>query len=233
APYFGSCIYNLTGGSTILNSIFYNNTAGYGTLSSEYTGSWASVKNSIFYNNPFVAVNNIISYRGASAAAVSYSIVEGGHPGTGKLNVNPAFVNAASPAGEDGIPGTADDGFRLLDTSPAINAGAYDPSLPATDIIGNTRIVGNSVDMGAYEFIPSKMYVDASVEIPGDGLSWGNAFSNLSDALAVADSVSAINTIYIAKGTYYPTGNQNGTDRNAAFLIPKRGGIEIYGGYPN
>src|SRR5690606_22309044 len=47
------------------------------------------------------------------------------------------------------------------------------------------------------------------------------------------DSVSAINTIHIAKGTYYPTGNQNGTDRNAAFLIPKRGGIEIYGGYPN
>jgi len=232
-PYYGSCIYNLAGGSTILNSTFYNNKAAYGTLFNEYAGSWANVKNSIFYNNPLLAVNNILNYHGGGSATVSYSIVEGGYGGSGNLNVNPSFVNAASPAGEDGIPGTADDGLRLQNASPAINAGTYDSSLPATDILGNTRIYDNSVDIGAYEFLPSEIYVDASLETTGNGFSWASAFRNLSDALAVAETVNTIKTIYVSKGTYYPTGTQNGTDRNTTFLIPQRGGIEIYGGYPN
>lgn len=38
---------------------------------------------------------------------------------------NPLFVNEGSPRGPDGIPWTADDGFRLLNSSPAAGWGPY------------------------------------------------------------------------------------------------------------
>ncbi len=75
------------------------------------------------------------------------------------------------------------------------------------------------------------LYVDSSAVNPGNGSSWSNALKTLSDALVVADQQSNINSIRVAKGTYYPTGTQNATDRSRTFLIPQRGGIKIYGGY--
>ncbi len=81
----------------------------------------------------------------------------------------PMFVNAADANGADNIFGTVDDGLRLMTGSPAINTGSNNnpryvssSSTPPTnmeflfktgalDIAGNPRIVGSSIDMGAYE----------------------------------------------------------------------------------
>ena len=81
----------------------------------------------------------------------------------------PMFVNAADADGLDNIFGTADDGLRLTTGSPAINTGSNNnpryvssSSTPPTnmeflfktgtlDLAGNARIVGSSIDMGAYE----------------------------------------------------------------------------------
>jgi len=60
--------------------------------------------------------------------------------GLGNITNDPAFVN---PAVND---------FHLQSNSPCINAGenAYAPS--GSDLDGNPRIVGGTVDMGAYEY---------------------------------------------------------------------------------
>ncbi|MES2777560.1 MAG: choice-of-anchor Q domain-containing protein [Bacteroidota bacterium] len=76
-------------------------------------------------------------------------------------------------------------------------------------------------------------YVDASRPSSGAGTSWATAFKTLAEAVEAANANGIIHEIYVAKGTYYPTGSsQNSTNRDSAFTI-KRGGFEIYGGYPN
>jgi len=65
------------------------------------------------------------------------------HPdGTGNTTNNPQFVNAAAA------------NFGLLATSPCIDTGrvAYWMT-KATDLPGNTRVIGSSVDMGAHELV--------------------------------------------------------------------------------
>jgi parallel beta-helix repeat protein len=59
----------------------------------------------------------------------------------GNITANPLFVD----------PAKAD--YQLQSTSPAINAGTNSaPDLPKRDILGKKRIVGGTVDMGAYEY---------------------------------------------------------------------------------
>jgi hypothetical protein len=84
----------------------------------------------------------------------------------------------------------------------------------------------------------SVLYVNASVSGgKGDGSSWANAYSSLSDALALAHNYDEIKTIKVAKGTYKPTKKPfkngveiyDGGDRDYTFHIPN--GTIIEGGY--
>jgi len=72
-----------------------------------------------------------------------------GTDGGGNLDVDPHFVNAANPAGPDGIWRTADDGLALTSGSLCIDAGLASAA-PLTDILGNPRV--GPPDIGAYEF---------------------------------------------------------------------------------
>jgi len=118
---------------TIVNTtIAYN----YGSGISSRNGSAPIIENSIVWGNSGG------SFSGASSGSsiVSYSDIEGGFAGTGNLNVDPLFL---SPAGND---------YHLTADSPLINAGNNNvPDLPATDLEGKPRIIGGTVDMGAYE----------------------------------------------------------------------------------
>ncbi len=72
--------------------------------------------------------------------------------GPGNLNIAPAFLNPASPLGSDGIFGTADDGYNLVDCSPGINQGTNNADTNALDAAGLPRVYNSQRDMGAYEF---------------------------------------------------------------------------------
>lgn len=91
----------------------------------------ATVINSIFWGN----LPNEIE----GAVTVSHSDVQGGFPGTGNIDQDPQFVDM----------GAFD--LRLAPCSPARDAGVLFGGMPATDLIGNPRVVDLAPDMGAYE----------------------------------------------------------------------------------
>ncbi|MEE9373044.1 MAG: FG-GAP-like repeat-containing protein [Saprospiraceae bacterium] len=82
---------------------------------------------------------------GSSSPTVTYSIVQGGQGGTGNLNQDPLFADAA---GGD---------FSLTFASPALDAGDDTANSGTLDLAGNNRKFqaipgGTQIDMGAYEF---------------------------------------------------------------------------------
>jgi predicted outer membrane repeat protein len=176
-------------------------------------------------------------------ASVRYCCIEGlkeSFGGPGNIGADPMFIPSMGP-----LPN-----YHLLKESSCINAGtntAYpcnvsqpnsvtgtwvdptDPSCTAgsADLDGEPRIRGGIVDVGAYEFqlpVGTIVYVDDSAPGIQDGSNWGDAFTKLQDALAVA---YAGQEIRVAQGTYMPA-DPNGS-REASFQLKK--GVKIQGGF--
>jgi len=122
------------------------------------TGDELRILNCILWNS-----GREIAGIGDLSVTVAYSNVQGGYQGLGNISADPLFLD---PVGPDGRVGSEDDDLRLVPGSPCIDGG--DPAmlpndLADTDEDGNTteplpcdrdgrnRIVGVSVDMGAYE----------------------------------------------------------------------------------
>jgi len=131
----GAGIRNNDPDPTIINTtIVFNEGAGI----SSRNGSTPIIYNSIVWGNS----GGSFSGSSSGSSIVSYSDIEGGFPGTGNLDENPLFINHA---GND---------YHLAAGSNLINAGNNNaPYLDLTnfDLDGNYRIIGVTVDMGAYE----------------------------------------------------------------------------------
>ncbi|MFN8473726.1 MAG: choice-of-anchor Q domain-containing protein [Anaerolineae bacterium] len=236
---YGGGMYN-AGHSKLTNVTFSGNKATTGGGMDNYGGS-PTIRNSILWGD---TGGEIVNDYGGSAS-VTYSIVQGSSAanwwsnnsitnGGGNLDADPLFVTPVTlppPANTSG-------NLRLQSGSPAINSGdngVSNPSLPATDLDGNPRIVGPEVDMGAYEFLcppgtPATLYVNAAVAGgTGRGDSWANASPTLSFALAraLACPTPIVTQVWVAKGTYTPAG-PNG-DRSATFQL--KSGVAVYGGF--
>jgi len=156
----------------------------------------------------------------STRARVSYSDIQGGWEGLGNIDLDPQPVD---PNGGD---------WHLGAGSPCIDAGdntAVPPSV-LTDLDGNPRIVGGTVDMGAYEFQGFQtLYVDADAPQFGDGTSWATAFRHLQDALF---NVIPPAEIRAAQGIYKPDLNTYSTappSREDTFQL--KNGINLKGGY--
>ncbi len=166
------------------NNVFYGNSGGPGGISSALRT--ADIRNNILWNNTAPAINFPVS----TPAQVTYSIVQGGQPGTGNLDVDPAFVSVAD--------------FYLTSGSPAIDAGdpdphyndIEDPGSPGDALFPALGTLHN--DMGAYggsdfnDLDPDSDGVndlfdncsdDANPlqeDLDGDG--WGDACDNCTDS---------------------------------------------------
>jgi len=130
---FSSNTANLYGGG------MYNNNASSSTL-----------YNTVFFDNSTDIEGDNINL----ASTHNASDGTGGNIAAGAgfvaLTTNP-FTNSANPIGDDGIWHTADDGL-VPAGSPIINMGNNAaPNIATTDITGQNRIQGGTVDMGAYE----------------------------------------------------------------------------------
>lgn len=92
------------------------------------------------------------------------------------------------------VPGFVDSAggnYRLQIGSPCINTGTNAAVSSASDLDGNTRIIGGTVDMGAYEnqFIGAVHYVDLNcTNSISPFTNWLTAATNIQDAIASAQS---------------------------------------------
>ena len=129
----------------ILNSVFWGNTA-------SGTGPQFFLLGGTSFNATYSNIN--------LAGQNPPHTVTG--PATGNLDTNPQFVNLANAIGADNCWFSADDGLKLLNISPMINAGNA-TGAPVTDITGMAR-VGNP-DMGIYEY--DKIPVTLNVFLQG------------------------------------------------------------------
>ncbi|NER11878.1 T9SS type A sorting domain-containing protein [Leptobacterium flavescens] len=184
---------SLSGSNTISNSTFVNNSAlsigsAIGNVSPEL-----SIYNSVSFGNtvqdPSLADNTIrdisVGIDGSPAGSNNYI---SGDPtdlglGTGfnQLTEDP-FLNSADADGEDNIPGTTDDGLFPDLSSVLIDAGDNNRINRITDITGQSRIMGNTVDVGAYERIVPRILTvliegNGSVDPPGGTFSDGEIVS--------------------------------------------------------
>lgn len=139
----------------IVNCSFSNNTATSGSggaiylASSVSAGNISKISNSVLYNNG----SNEIYEATAGYLTVQYSNVKGGYVGTGNINSDPKFINAAT------------GNLKLAYNSPSVQSG--DNTIYNTladintslDLAGKTRLsvniigTGANIDMGAYQYI--------------------------------------------------------------------------------
>ncbi len=110
-----------------------------------------------------------------------------------------------------------------------VGAGA-----PAVDIESHTGYTNNErAALNAFQLVKytgNILYVDASATGANTGQTWFNAFTNLQDALELARvSNGQITQIWVADGTYYPTGGQASNVRSASFQLVQ--GCKVLGGF--
>ena len=119
------------------------------TVASDYGGGIVCVDggtiiNTIIYENQATASNNNWQVSG-SGVSLSYCCtfpIAGIPGGNGCITNNPEFV----------VPGSD---YHLQELSPCRNSGSNMLWMTsATDLDGNPRITGDTVDMGCYEYIP-------------------------------------------------------------------------------
>lgn len=218
--------------------------AGSATLTSDVLASNMRCAISVdggaaFVSNSSIASNGYGLSVSGGAASLLNSIVafngEGGvaRSGSGAISSfthNDVFTNAGwdyygytPPIGGTNIsvdPKFVDGNhvdFHLQPGSECISAG-LDPAVPlgSIDRDGRPRILGQNVDIGAYEFAPHIALVDQhSAGSLHDGVSWSSAYLTIGDALAGA---LAGDEVWVTTGTYVDS------------LAP-RGGVGLFGGF--
>ncbi len=160
----GVCVLASQSTVHIVNSTMTENfsLAANGSAVLSYNHGNVKAINSIFYQNHpkqlGVYENNSVWY-GPGTLEVSHSMVTDGLSGIANVGTGNTIVYHPSNIDTDPLfTGYGDFPYSLSGLSPCIDAGTLELpegiTLPATDLAGNPRVWGGSVDMGAYEFNP-------------------------------------------------------------------------------
>ncbi|MDR0982247.1 MAG: hypothetical protein LBM07_03250 [Culturomica sp.] len=230
----------LAGSAKIYNSTIADNTFGTTPNETAVIKTWAAdntfrpmITNTIVYGNGSQTITN--QGAGANALYVGYSLVPGSSYVGQNNNIdgNPAFNTASSDIPQK---------YRLTSASAALNQGVYYDNIPTTDLDGEERIVGCSVDLGAYEFnqgdegttiVPYtigdtvRVYVTKQGEGTATGDSWANALCEdvLQEAINyLADvqyATKASRQVWVGVGLNYNSGGGNGKE---AYFYPTEEG---------
>ena len=96
-------------------------------------------------------------------------------------------------------------------------------------VVSTKTLVLASLMMGVTSVDAKIIYVDKTAAKGGNGTSWAKAFKYLRDGL---DASVPGDSIYVAKGVYYPDEGNNGIfgDREQSFEF-NRENLKVYGGF--
>ena len=131
-----------------------------------------------------------------------------------QLTLSGSYLSAVSDVTVDGFPA------RIVNVS----SSSVTILIPAEALTGTVKVRAGSRSLSAQFSLQNRTwFVDLEATGTADGSSWENAFTDLQDALAVAQSADAI---WVAEGTYTPS---DSGDRVVHFDLAD--GARLYGGF--
>jgi len=165
----GGAIHLFNGILSLGNSTIVQNRSGYVGGVYVTTGSSISASNCILWGSQDEnGVGAQLLLEANAAFELHYNCIqryEFDLDSVGNTNVNPRFTNEF---GNDGVPASGDENYRLFQQSPCIDAGDNSTVTVPNDLVGNARLhddpytvdtgndptgIGLVVDMGAFEHI--------------------------------------------------------------------------------
>ncbi|HAQ20880.1 MAG TPA: hypothetical protein DCR40_16855 [Prolixibacteraceae bacterium] len=172
--------------SVLINNTITGNKATTSGAGLYINSAKADVVNTIIWGN--TAPNGASIYREGSTLTVKYSDVQGSTlwPGEGNINTNPMFS------------GSVENPYALSTGSPCIDKGIPDTTglgMDTIDIIGNQRIWGARVDMGAYEFgsFPSGIEESVAADKTISLMNYPNPFTTSTTLTIILEKSANIN----------------------------------------
>lgn len=219
----GICAFN-EADVTVKNCTFAGNRTSFGPvgINSEFN-SVVRAENSIFYNNAWGSnPNHPASGIGTTSGSASarHCLIQGSNSGGAwvahctdlgnNIDADPLFYS--TPDESLGILGNA----RLQPGSPAYGAGSNALNSTTADLNGLTRVQGSTIDMGAYESLPTN-FSDLHPGLNPNTDANGNGYTNFFDYAAGYSPTG--------QGAPNPLSTMSGSPGDNSFTYIRRDGV--------